>query len=217
MKSRVESRLIKESSIVGIKYALIPVIVQPAQLLESIFKGVKPFSIFPEEKLILVHAAILPEMLSMETSEFWDDPCSQTAAYGQLVQIEGEPFPRKTYAWVDEWDEEWTIVFGHDVIGERAIIRGKNKNVIGIDTGASYGGRLSALRWPEKEIVSVSARYVYPEHVKDFSPQEPGTIFRYSWNEVLKFEHKNTDTIHYLHGKRKTPEMSIPRSIKMSE
>lgn len=32
---------------------------------------------------------------------------------------------------------------------------------VGIDTGCVYGGSLSALRWPARDLVSVAARYTH--------------------------------------------------------
>ena len=34
-------------------------------------------------------------------------------------------------------------------------------NTVNIDTGCVFGGKLSALRYPEREVVSVPARRVY--------------------------------------------------------
>ena len=39
---------------------------------------------------------------------------------------------------------------------------------INIDTGCVFGGRLTALRYPENELVSVPARAVYAEPAKPF-------------------------------------------------
>jgi len=38
-----------------------------------------------------------------------------------------------------------------------------------IDTGCCFGGRLSALRWPEREIVSVRARKTWFEGSRPLS------------------------------------------------
>lgn len=186
-----------------------------AQALIDLFSKKEAFTIIEEDNLLIVHAALLPEMIEKQYSEDWSDKNSQFALYGETIHIEGEPFPRKGYNWADTWDGDWTVVYGHDVIGEIPIIRGKNKNVCGIDTGASYGGRLTALRWPEREFISVSAREVYPEHREDFSDEPPGMISRYTWSDISDWDHSNTHTLHYLHGKRKTQEMSVPKIISI--
>ena len=41
-----------------------------------------------------------------------------------------------------------------------------------IDTGCVFGGKLTALRYPEKELVSVPAKQTYAESRKPFLPPE---------------------------------------------
>ena len=44
-------------------------------------------------------------------------------------------------------------------------------NTIDLDTGCVFGGKLTALRWPERELVSVKAARVYalPRAFADFA------------------------------------------------
>ncbi|MFO0850956.1 MAG: hypothetical protein U0871_20745 [Gemmataceae bacterium] len=44
-------------------------------------------------------------------------------------------------------------------------------NTVNIDTGCVFGGRLTALRWPEREIVSVPAEKTYCEPARPFLPE----------------------------------------------
>src|SRR5262249_19296041 len=41
---------------------------------------------------------------------------------------------------------------------------------VNVDTGCVFGGKLTALRWPEKELVSVPARRTYCEPARPFLP-----------------------------------------------
>ena len=54
------------------------------------------------------------------------------------------------------------IVYGHTPVPEPEWVN----NTINIDTGCVFGGKLTALRYPEKEIVSVSAAQVYCKPAK---------------------------------------------------
>lgn len=52
-----------------------------------------------------------------------------------------------------------------------------------IDTGCVFGGKLTALRWPERELVSVAAKRVYCEPVKPFLPPPAGEAVRSAQQE----------------------------------
>jgi protein phosphatase len=56
------------------------------------------------------------------------------------------------------------VVYGHTPVGSARWVNG----TICIDTGCVYGGRLTALRYPERDLVSVAARQTYwvPAHLR---------------------------------------------------
>ena len=57
-----------------------------------------------------------------------------------------------------------TVVRGHSVVAEvETIVSQSGTRVYNVDTGCSFGGYLSALRYPELEVVQVKARKVYYE------------------------------------------------------
>ncbi len=58
---------------------------------------------------------------------------------------------------------------------------------INIDTGCVFGGKLTALRYPEKEIVSVPARRVYYEPAKPLASAQATT--------VLSQQHEQDDVL----------------------
>ena len=66
--------------------------------------------------------------------------------------------------WAAEYRGKAMVVYGHTPIPEPEWING----TINIDTGCVYGGRLTALRYPQKELVSVPAFQTYCESVKPF-------------------------------------------------
>ena len=56
------------------------------------------------------------------------------------------------------------VVYGHTPVADPEWLN----DTINIDTGCVFGGRLTALRWPERELVSVPAQRVYYEPAKPF-------------------------------------------------
>src|SRR5437660_12860207 len=60
------------------------------------------------------------------------------------------------------------VVYGHTPVPEPQWLN----RTINIDTGCVFGGKLTALRYPEKELVSVPAKQTYAESRKPFLPPE---------------------------------------------
>lgn len=113
--------------------------------------------------VIAVHAATRADLVGSNTRKARD-----MAMFGDVtgkLDAEGYPIRRD---WTQQWDDERVVVYGHEIQEEGALFSGKENTAIGIDTGAYEHGEkdgfrgLTALRWPEREVVSVetSARDV---------------------------------------------------------
>ena len=66
--------------------------------------------------------------------------------------------------WAADYRGKAAVVYGHTPVAEAEWLN----NTINIDTGRVFGGRLTALRWLERELVSVAARRTY--HEPDVAP-----------------------------------------------
>ncbi len=84
------------------------------------------------------------------------------ALYGESTgEIDEFGLPVR-YNWAGEYRGEAMVVYGHTPVPEAEWLN----NTIDIDTGCVFGGKLTALRYPEKELVSVPATRIYCEPVK---------------------------------------------------
>src|SRR5437763_8356807 len=84
------------------------------------------------------------------------------------------------YNWAAEYRGPAHVVYGHTPVPEADWL---NRS-INIDTGCVFGGKLTALRWPEKELVAIPAARTYAEPSRPFLPTN---------------EHSSTLTAQQLH------------------
>jgi protein phosphatase len=68
--------------------------------------------------------------------------------------------------WAADYRGDATVVYGHTPVDEPQWLN----NTINIDTGCVFGGRLTALRWPERELVSVAAAREYYAPIRPLTP-----------------------------------------------
>src|SRR5438046_8622588 len=61
------------------------------------------------------------------------------------------------------------VFYGHTPVHEPAWVNG----TINVDTGCVFGGKLTALRYPEKELVSVPAARTYYEPTRPLTAPAP--------------------------------------------
>jgi protein phosphatase len=64
--------------------------------------------------------------------------------------------------WAADYRGRAAVVYGHTPVSDPEWVN----ETIDIDTGCVFGGRLTALRWPERELVSVPAARTYYEPVR---------------------------------------------------
>ncbi|WP_437736892.1 polynucleotide kinase-phosphatase [Sorangium sp. So ce1335] len=70
------------------------------------------------------------------------------------------------YNWASEYRGKAMVVYGHT---PTTVAEWENRTIC-IDTGCVFGGALTALRYPERELVEVKARRVYYEPKKPLAP-----------------------------------------------
>ncbi|MEM1215041.1 MAG: polynucleotide kinase-phosphatase [Bacteroidota bacterium] len=84
--------------------------------------------------------------------------------YGQTTgQVDADGLPER-YPWARDYQGKPLVVYGHTPTEQPTW---QNRTLC-LDTGCVFGGTLTALRYPEKELVSVPARATYAETKRSF-------------------------------------------------
>ncbi|MGH9197519.1 MAG: polynucleotide kinase-phosphatase, partial [Acidimicrobiia bacterium] len=71
------------------------------------------------------------------------------------------------YNWAAEYRGDAIVAYGHTPVLDPEWLN----RTINIDTGCVFGGKLTALRYPERELVSVEAKRIYFESAKPFKTE----------------------------------------------
>ncbi len=124
-----------------------------AQVIEFIDKLVSHL-VLDDGNLVVAHAGLRADMQgrasgAVRSFSLYGDTTGETDEFGLPVR----------YPWAQDYRGQATVVYGHTPVPEAVWLN----RTICIDTGCVFGGQLTALRYPEKELVSVEARQMYWE------------------------------------------------------
>jgi protein phosphatase len=133
------------------------------QEMAKFLDGLISHYVFDDGKLVVAHAGLKESMQgrgSGAVREFalFGETTGETDEFGLPVR----------YNWAADYRGKALVVYGHTPQPEPLWLN----NTVNIDTGCVFGGSLTALRYPEKEIVSVRARATYYESKRPFLPEE---------------------------------------------
>jgi protein phosphatase len=132
--------------------------------------------VFDGGKLVVAHAGMKEALQgrgSGKVREFalYGETTGETDEYGLPVR----------YPWANEYRGKAAVVYGHTPVPDAEWLN----NTICIDTGCVYGGKLTALRWPEREVVQVQAMKVYCEPVRPLATPAPALSAQQQNDDVL--------------------------------
>lgn len=119
--------------------------------------------VLDDGKIVVAHAGLKQEMQgrgSGKVREFclYGETTGETDEFGLPVR----------YNWASEYRGDAMVVYGHTPVPRAEWLN----RTINIDTGCVFGGKLTALRYPERELVEVPALRVYAESVRPFLPKD---------------------------------------------
>ncbi|WP_299218464.1 polynucleotide kinase-phosphatase [uncultured Aquimarina sp.] len=132
--------------------------------------------VFDDGKLVVAHAGLKEEMQGRGSGAvrsfcMYGDTTGEIDEFGLPVRLD----------WAKDYKGKAMVVYGHTPVPEAEWL---NKT-IDIDTGCVFGGKLTALRYPERELVEVKANKAYAESKKPLVPE----------TNNLSAQHENDDII----------------------
>lgn len=139
--------------------------------------------VFDEGKLVVAHAGMKEEMQGRGSGKVRD-----FALYGETTGETDDLGLPVRLDWAAEYRGKAMVVYGHTPVAEPEWLN----RTINIDTGCVFGGKLTALRYPEKELISVPARQTYYEPAKPFltveAPPVPELSAQQRHDDLLDIE-----------------------------
>ena len=123
--------------------------------------------VLDDGKLVVAHAGLKENLQGRGSGAVRD-----FALYGETTGETDEYGLPVRYNWAGEYRGRAMVVYGHTPVPQPEWLN----NTICIDTGCVYGGKLTALRYPEKELVSVEATRVYYESQKPLESPVPSVL-----------------------------------------
>ena len=110
--------------------------------------------VLDDGRLVVAHAGLKEELQGRASREvrafaLYGDTTGEKDEFGFPVRLD----------WAAGYRGTATVVYGHTAVRDAEWLNG----TIDVDTGCVFGGQLTALRYPEREIVSVPAARTYYE------------------------------------------------------
>ncbi|HET9172004.1 MAG TPA: polynucleotide kinase-phosphatase [Actinospica sp.] len=134
-------------------------------------RGLVSHYVLDEGRLVVAHAGLKEAYQGRASGRvrsfaMYGETTGETDEYGLPVR----------YPWAEEYRGSATVLYGHTPTVEPEWVN----NTLCLDTGCVFGGELTALRYPEREIVAVPAERVWYEPAKPLGPartvRDPGVL-----------------------------------------
>ena len=130
---------------------------------ETFLGGLVSHYVLDGGALVVAHAGMKEEMAgrasgAVRAFALYGAPTGEDDEFGLPVRRD----------WAAEYRGRARVVYGHTPVAQSEWVN----NAINIDTGCVFGGALTALRYPELELVSVPAKAQYAEPVRPLAVQQ---------------------------------------------
>ncbi|WP_250032050.1 polynucleotide kinase-phosphatase [Paractinoplanes maris] len=150
----------------GLPETLDQLALEPPAFVEAaraFIEGLVSHYVLDEGKLVVAHAGLKEAYQGRASGRvrsfaLYGETTGETDEYGLPVR----------YPWARDYRGSAAVVYGHTPTTKPEWIN----NTICLDTGCVFGGALTALRWPSRELVTVPAEREYYAPVRPLAPAE---------------------------------------------
>ncbi|MEM7039252.1 MAG: polynucleotide kinase-phosphatase, partial [Bacteroidota bacterium] len=149
-------------------------------------RGLSAHLEFDGGKLVVAHAGLKESMhgrISGKVRSFclYGETTGETDEFGLPIR----------HNWAEEYQGEATVVYGHTPIPKPQWLN----RTLNIDTGCVFGGKLTALRYPEKTIEEVEAFEEYCAPTRPLAMNVPEVANQLEHDEVLNYAYFGPKTL----------------------
>ena len=150
----------------GLETTLAQLAAEPPEFraeVERFCYGLVSHLVLDDGRLVVAHAGLKQAYHGRASGRvrsfaLYGDTTGETDEFGLPVR----------YPWAEDYRGAAMVLYGHTPTPRPEWVNG----TMCLDTGCVFGGALTALRYPEKEVVSVPAEQVWYEPAKPFLPEQ---------------------------------------------
>ena len=140
--------------------------------------GLRSHQWLADGRLVIAHAGLKEEMHgrgsgAVRNFAMFGETTGEVDEFGLPVRLN----------WAREYRGKADVIYGHTPVLEADWLNG----TLCIDTGCAFGGKLTALRWPERTMVSVPAAHQYAEPAKPLGSPD-GRTAQQDHDRLLYFD-----------------------------
>jgi protein phosphatase len=168
----------------GLAESLAQLEAEPPEFIQQVITfldGLISHYVLDNGNLVVAHAgmkAVWQGRASRQVRDFalFGETTGETDEFGLPVR----------YNWANEYRGNAMVLYGHTPTPEPEWLN----RTINLDTGCVFGGKLTAMRYPERELVSVAAAQTYYQPARPFLPPEQlaPPVVEADGNDVLAIE-----------------------------
>jgi protein phosphatase len=144
--------------------------------LPKFLSGLRSHVWLDQGRLAVAHAGLKAEMIGRGSGAV-----REFALFGETTgEIDEFGLPVRA-DWAANYRGDTTVVYGHTPMLKADWVN----NTICIDTGCVFGGKITALRWPEKELVEIAAAKVWSEPLRPLAAPRSETSAQAEADQLL--------------------------------